>query len=150
MKKINTEFGELEFQDDAIIHFDDGIYGFEDAKDYVLINHDDNGTIMTLQYTESSVPQFVVLDPFAIVENYAPLVSAADKHRMEVEKPDELKFLLIAIVKDNYLDTIVNLKSPIVINPVTHKASQIFVENANYSMKHKVFNENGGYRNACN
>lgn len=143
MKTIVTEFGTLEIQEKDIIHFETGIYGFENAKDYVLLNHDEQGIIMTLQTVDGQVPQFVVLDPFAVIADYQPVLSESDKQKLYFQNSDELKYLVIAIVKENYLDTVVNLKSPLVINSRTKQASQVILEN-DYSMKYRVFDENGG------
>ncbi|MEG2429789.1 MAG: flagellar assembly protein FliW [Oscillospiraceae bacterium] len=143
MRKIKTEFGEMEIAPDDIIHFEKGLYGFEQVKEYVLINHDENGLIMTMQSAESQMPQFVVLDPYAVIADYSPKLSKADLTFFQNKKVSELKFLVIAVVCENYLETVVNLKSPIVIDPISKKALQVFLENTNYSIKYKVFDDKG-------
>ncbi|WMJ24260.1 flagellar assembly protein FliW [Paludicola sp. MB14-C6] len=143
MITIQTEFGETQVSNEALIHFPDGLYGFEDIKDYVLLTHDDQNIIMTLQPVTERVPQFLVLDPFAVICNYQPKLSSADQKWFGVTNCGELKYLVIAIVKENYIDTVVNLKSPIVINPKTNQAKQVFLENKNYSMKYRVFDDKG-------
>jgi flagellar assembly factor FliW len=41
--KITTrQFGELEFEDDIVLHFEDGIIGFENLKRYVILKMDDD------------------------------------------------------------------------------------------------------------
>lgn len=143
-KTIVTEFGEFNINENDIIHFENGLYGFEDVHEYVLINHDDHGAIMTLQPVQGSVPQFVLLDPFTVVHSYAPRLSKADLKLCGGLEGEELKYLVIAVVKENYLETVVNLKSPIVLNPITHNARQVIVENEDYSMQHPVFDKKGG------
>lgn len=144
MNKIKTEFGELEIKKEDIIHFKEGIYSFETTHEYVLINHDDQGIIMTMQTISGQIPQFIVLDPFAIVNNYNPKVLKDDLDKLGVKSFNELKFLVIAVVKEDFHDTIVNLKSPIAINPKNNEASQVILENDDYSMRHPIFNQNGG------
>lgn len=144
MKKINTEFGEMEISPDDVIHFEQGLPGFDDVKDYVLINHDEQGMIMTMQTVDGEVPQFVVLDPYAIVEKYEPKLPAYADDLFGGKNINELHFLVIAVVKENYLDTVVNLKSPIVIDPSTRNAAQIILENTDYSLQHKVFSPKEG------
>ncbi len=144
MKKLQTEFGELEISEDAVLHFPNGIYGFEDTHDYVIINHDEQGIIMTLQTTEGQMPQFVVIDPYAVLADYQPKLSTSDKSKLGIQTEKELKFLVIAVVKENYLETVVNLKSPLAINPATNTAYQVFLENNDYSMRYPIFQQNGG------
>lgn len=141
MKKINTEFGEIEISPDALIHFEQGLLGFDEVKEYVLINHDEQGLIMTMQSTQGEVPQFVVIDPYAVYQDYSPIISEKSLAMFETKQADKLKYLVIAVVQENYLDTVVNLKSPIVIDPATKKAAQIILENADYPMRYKVFGD---------
>lgn len=144
MKNINTEFGDMDVSNKDIIHFDQGLLGFDDIKDYVLIKHDEQGMIMTMQYADGEIPQFVVLDPFAVVTDYHPILPTTTLKQLGSKNSNDLKYLVIAVVRENYLDTVVNLKSPIVINPETRCAAQIIVENTDYSMQHKVFGSKEG------
>lgn len=141
-RRIMTDFGEMEVTQSDIIHFDEGILGFEDIKDYVLISHDEHGSIMTLQYADGVVPQFVVLDPFVVKADYTPVLPATAS-KLLGEPLGKLTYLVIAVIKENYLETVVNMKSPIVINTQTNKAAQVIVENDDYSMRQRVF-DNGG------
>jgi flagellar assembly factor FliW len=144
MITIQTEFGKVEVSEEAFIHFEEGLYGFESVKDYVLIAHDEQNIIMSLQPVKERVPQFLVLDPYALVRGFNPELSAADLEWFGVTSCEELKFLVIAVVKENYVDTVVNLKSPIVIDPKTNRAKQVFLENKDYSMKYRVFDDKEG------
>lgn len=141
MKKINTEFGEIEVTQNDLIHFEQGLLGFDDVKEYVLINHDEQGLIMTMQSAEGEIPQFVVIDPYAVYQQYNPIIGKNSLEMFETKQPNKLKYLVIAVVCENYLDTVVNLKSPIVIDPVTKKAAQIILENTDYPMRYKVFGD---------
>lgn len=143
MRKINTEFGVMEIDENDIIHFEQGLLGFDDVRSYVLINHDDQGMIMTLQTADGEVPQFVVLDPYVVMPKYNPVMSAANLNYFKGKKSNELKYLVIAVVKENYLETVVNLKSPIVIDPDTHMALQVILENPDYTMQYRVFADEG-------
>lgn len=143
MKMINTEFGEMEISTQDIIHFEQGLPGFDAVKDYVLISHDEHGTIMTMQTADGEVPQFVVLDPYTIFDRFEPKMPASADTIFGDKSPAELRFLVIAVVKENYLETIVNLRSPVVIDPITKNAAQIILENTDYSLQHKVFSGKG-------
>lgn len=129
---------DLEFTEKDIIHFKEGIPGFEEFKDYVLIQEDDVPFIMTLQSTKAEIPSFVVIDPFAFMDNYSPVLSKSD---IEFFGPDaDLKYLLMTIIPKNLEDTVVNLKSPVVIDAKTNKAKQVISENRDYPIRYKLFN----------
>jgi len=121
-----------------IIHFKDGIPGFEEYKDYVLLQEDDVEFIMTMQYIEEDMPSFIVIDPSAFIQNYTPELSEFDKDFFDGET--DLKYLLMTIIPKDMNDTVVNLKAPIVINPKTNKAKQVILENKDYPVRCRLFN----------
>ncbi|MEG0895161.1 MAG: flagellar assembly protein FliW [Oscillospiraceae bacterium] len=121
-----------------ILQFPDGIPGFENVKEYILICHDDENTIFTLQNANGNVPQFVVIDPFAFLNDYNPILLA------DFQNAENLKYLVIAVVKENYKETTVNLKVPIVINADNNVAYQVILDNDDYSMKYPLFKEMEG------
>jgi len=41
MKIKNKQFGEIEFQPDAVFNFEEGILGFEEQKRFLLISEND-------------------------------------------------------------------------------------------------------------
>lgn len=124
-----------------ILHFPEGIPGFEDIKDYVLLADEDVSFIMTLQSTTTKHPSFVVVDPYCVLTDYKPLLSEADQKFFKVTHTEELKFLLIAILTDNIEDSVINLKSPIAIHPEKNSAKQVILENSNYPIRFHLFSQ---------
>ena len=129
---------DLEFAAKDIIHFKDGVPGFEKFKDYILLQEDDVPFIMTMQSVDADIPSFVVIDPFAFMDNYAPELSDVDKEFFGADA--DLKFLLMTIIPKDMNETVVNLKAPIVIDAKTNKAKQIIAENRDYPIRYKLFN----------
>lgn len=124
-----------------IIHFPEGIPGFEDIKDYVLFADEDVPFIMTLQSTATEHPSFVVVDPYCVLTDYKPKLSEADKIFFDVTDTQSLKFLLMAILPDNIKDSAINLKSPIAIHPEKNSAKQVILENCDYPIRYHLFGE---------
>lgn len=124
-----------------IIHFPQGIPGFEDIKDYVLFADEDVPFIMTLQSTTTEHPSFIVVDPYCVLTDYKPILSEADKKFFQVSHTEELKFLLVAILTDNIQESVINLKSPIAIHPEKNRAKQIILENSDYPIRFHLFSQ---------
>ncbi|HMM07242.1 MAG TPA: flagellar assembly protein FliW [Clostridiales bacterium] len=124
-----------------IIHFPQGIPGFEDIKDYVLYADEDVPFIMTLQSTTTEHPSFVVVDPYCVLKDYKPILSEADKKFFKIGHTEELKFLLVAILTDNIQDSVINLKSPIAIHPEKNRAKQVILENGDYPIRFHLFGQ---------
>lgn len=135
----NTNLENHDEQDRTILHFNEGIYGFEDIKEYVLLQEDEAHTIWYLQAAHSEVPCLIVIDPFTVTEDYNPQLSKADLETLGNPGAEDLCFLAVAVLKEDFKESVINLKSPIVINAKTRCAKQIILENNDYPIRYKLF-----------
>lgn len=140
--KIETRmFGEIEVEEDKLIHFEDGIIGYPDCKNFTLIYDEEKGNrknICWLQSIDEPVFALPVLDPLLIKEDYNPVVE--DDLLLSLgEMKEEDTFVLVTVtVPENIEEMSVNLKAPIVIHVENRKACQIIVEE-NYPVKYKIY-----------
>jgi len=64
MKIHTTRSGDIETPDKDIISLPEGILGFDDSSEYVLLEHDSEGTpFKWLQSTSDPNLAFIVMDP---------------------------------------------------------------------------------------
>ncbi len=138
---VNTAvLGPVEVSADNIFHLPEGLYGFEGKSDYALITkQDEDVTLKWFQAVDSSVPCFVVFDPFEIVEGYDPVVEPSDLQYLNCKDASELLFLVIAVVPEDISGITVNLKSPIVINKRERRARQVILANQDYPIRFPLF-----------
>jgi flagellar assembly factor FliW len=139
---MNTKLPEIqdaEVTEQNMIHFEEGLLGFEEIKEYLLYHEDDSNIIWNLQAAASSIPSFIVVDPYAVLSDYSPLFTQADLNYFGETDTTNLVLLVIAVIRPNLNDSVVNLKSPIVIDVNTKKAKQIILENSNYPIRYKLF-----------
>jgi len=137
MKITTRDFGEIEVQENDIINFICGMYGFKDKKSYVLLKDNPDDDIMFLQSLDDVELSFVLIDPYSIFRNYNPDLNEEDLEELGVGDGIELKFLTIAIIKEDIRDSVVNLKSPIAINPATRTAKQVILQNT-YPLRYEI------------
>src|SRR5215813_15288318 len=69
---------------DAIIHFDEGLIGFSEFKDFVLMENPSLAPFRLLQSLESPQVGFLVLDPTILVSNYYDRVPKREWDSVEV------------------------------------------------------------------
>ena len=139
-KEINIktrDFGEIKVKPEDILSFTCGMYGFEDYINYVILKDSPEDDIMFLQALDNTDLSFVLIDPYTILRNYDPLLAEEDLIELRVKNEAELKYLVIAIIKENIKDSVVNLKSPIAINPGTKTAKQVILQNA-YPLRYNI------------
>ena len=135
---INTkDFGEIEIDKDEIINFPNGIYAFEDCKEFVIFEKD-NYMQQWLQYVGEPDPRFIIFKPQDLVSDYNPQIPNWVKEQLQAQD-DEVSLFLIAVIPPDIRNMTVNLKSPIVINFKKRLAIQVILEDQNYSVRERVF-----------
>lgn len=146
MKIATADFGEIEIAPESIIHIPDGLYAFEEIKDYVLLQFNESqaqGPIMCLQSIDGMHPSFTVMDPFYFYPAYNPQIAPEDVAKLKCDDPAGLQFLVMAVIDIDIRNTVINLKSPLVINPENRLAQQVILENGDYQLRYAIFSENG-------
>ena len=134
------DFGYIAVNEEDEINFTCGMYGFDSYTKFVILKDGPEDDIMYLQSLENADLSFVLIDPYSIFNIYNPLVNEEDLTNLETDNEGELKFLVIAIIKEEIKDSVVNLKSPIAINPKTRKAKQVILQNL-YPLRYNIIGE---------
>lgn len=133
-------FGEIEVDEEKKISFVQGIIGFPDLKDFLLIHDSEsNGGIRWMQSVQEPAFAMPVIDPLMVCPDYNPSIED------ELLKPlgditEENTLVLVTItVPHDIKNMTVNLKAPIVINGENRKANQIITEDERYAVKFPVY-----------
>ena len=141
--RVQTKFfGEVELDDNKVIEFPNGIIGFEDFKKFAILYdiEDDRDTkISWLQSLEEPVLALPVVDPLAIVPDYAPMIEDELLKPLGNPAVEDLLFLLVMTVPADMTKVTANMKAPIIINAEKKKGVQLIVENADYAVKFNVY-----------
>lgn len=142
MKAQTRIFGQIEIADDQIIRMSKGMIGFPDLNNFALIFDEEKGrkatSIMWLQSMDEPDIAFPVMDPMAIMEDYAPNVNDEIIAPLGELNADNTYILVTVTVPRKVEDFSVNLKAPIVVNMDNRKAVQLIVED-DYPVKYKVY-----------
>jgi flagellar assembly factor FliW len=139
MKIMTKAFGEIEILEKQKIFFKEGIFGFEDIHDYVLLDAaQEKSPFYWLQSEKIPEIAFVVINPTAIEPDYKCNIDPKDLKELEINVIDETLIFSIVTIHENPKDITVNLLGPIVINKKTHTAKQIINQNEKYTVKHPI------------
>lgn len=129
---------EVVYQEDELIFFEDGLFGFEEYKKFLPLYVEENtDATLYLQSVEDSALSFIVMNPFMLSESYRPVLAKSDMDKLEGTEED-LSYYVICVVKDSAEESSVNLKCPIVVNSVTRKARQVILESQEYQFRHSL------------
>ncbi|MBD5101342.1 MAG: flagellar assembly protein FliW [Subdoligranulum sp.] len=120
------DFGKMEIDEKDIITFVEPIFGFEEQRRYVLLEHEElNPHFVWLQSVEEPMVCFVLANPCEIVSDYQVTLPAG---AIETLGEGSTLYFVLTVIRDPYYDSTVNLKSPVVINTRTGKAIQVILE----------------------
>lgn len=133
-------FGEVTFSKDEVLTFDHGIFGFEDSKKFALMNFEDGTDAMVcLQSIENEDLAFVLMNPFFLMPDYKPELKPQEIRALKIDENTKgVLYYVVCVVKDEMMESTVNFRCPVVINPETKKAVQVILENNKYSFKHPL------------
>lgn len=133
-------FGEVEVDESKKITFVQGIIGFPDLKDFMLIHDSDSeGGIRWMQSIQEPAFAMPVIDPLIVVPDYNPEIED-DLLTPLGEITDENTLVLVTITVPHDLTKMtVNLKGPIIINGDTRLANQIITDDERYIVKFPIY-----------
>lgn len=126
MEIETRDFGTLDIDEQEIIEFKRPIYGFDEYTKFVLLCDPEIGEHFTwLQSIEQPHLCFILVDPTVV-----PVTYSIEVPQEAVELLGEGDFVCwnIAVIPEDFKNATVNLKSPILINPQTHQAAQVILE----------------------
>lgn len=128
MEITSKFFGVTPIHPDTIVTMIQPIYGFEAAKSYTIITDQELGhSILWFQSLEYVDTCFILANPEAFSLKKPRSLSSDVLELFQVSSIDELDFAYIINIKDSLETATVNLKSPIVFNPVTKMAAQVIL-----------------------
>jgi flagellar assembly factor FliW len=140
--EINTrDFGVIQIEEDSVYSFPQGVYGFEDVDSFaVFMNSEDGVSFVYLQAVNSTTPCFLVFSPWDMMPDYDPRLSREDLAFFGVESEKDLIFLTIATVPPSDVRRLsLNIKSPVVLNPLRMTGRQVILLNESYPVKYYPF-----------
>lgn len=143
--RVDTKyFGEIEIGDEKIIHFDDGILGFEDYKDYTIlydIEADGKSFFSWLQSVDEKMLSFPIVNPLKVDENYNPTVNDEMLKPIGSYSDEDIAIFLLATIPQDVKEASVNMRAPLIINASTRKGIQLILDGQEYEIRHKLIKQ---------
>lgn len=146
----STRFGTIEVEEADILTFPQGILGFEQVKQYAVLNPQQEGPFRILQGVDESDLAFVVVDPRVCDAQYQVGLSLDWQDELGVESGDASEILTYAIVTipQKVEEMTANLQAPVVVNRQTGLAKQVVLAGDRYSIRHRMLPQNTGVTSA--
>ncbi|WP_060678508.1 flagellar assembly protein FliW [Virgibacillus halodenitrificans] len=133
---VDTKYsGELEIEETEIIFFKTGLPGFQEETKFLLIDFPDNPVFQILQSVQTPTTAFIVTNPYYIYQDYEFDLDENIMEQLNIRSEKEIVVLSIVTVKEPFQDSTLNLKAPIILNPVRKLAKQYILTEETYQIK---------------
>ncbi len=134
MKKIETRFGEVEYDPDNLLHFPAGLIGFPNLHDFIVMPNKKEGPLFWVQSVDDPAIAFVLTDPTNFYLDYKVIPEESEKNHLQIDSIEECYALSVVTVPPDHNITL-NLAAPILFSPKNNRAMQVILENAEYKTK---------------
>ncbi len=119
---------------ETILHFEEGLIGFSDFKNFNLLENDYLAPFRLLRAVDSSDVGFLVLDPTNRVPEYCHLIQRREWESLGVtDRNDRLAFVTVILGSTAEKST-GNFQAPLLINAKEMIGKQIILTDSDFSV----------------
>ena len=140
MKIKTVRFGEIEIEENRIFKFALPIIGFNELRDFVILDLNKEGFFKWLQSVEDPALAFPIVSVFSMNVDYS--IDLPD-NVIEILKIQNIESLLVmniaSIPQDNPQGTTINLLAPIIFNLDAMLAGQVILSGSGYDISFPLF-----------
>ncbi len=135
---LHTKFEDvIEIQHKDVLYFDQGIPGFEEEKEFVLLPME--GTpFSTLQSISTKDLAFFTTNPFLFFQDYDFELAKSYQDQLRIKNESDVLVQVILTINEPLEKSTANLQAPIVINAKENLAKQIILVDTNYRTRHAL------------
>lgn len=141
MKVETVNFGSLEIEQEDVFTFPQGIPGFEELRNFVIIQPDQQVPFSYLQSTEQDDLSILITNPFLFYPDYELKLSDHTQNELHIEQQEDVLIWSTITIKDTIQEATINLLAPIIVNVKEKCGKQIILTNGTYQTKHRLIPE---------
>ena len=137
MQVETKTMGTVTVDENQIITFPNGLYGFEEYHRYAILEAEYQ-PFYWLQSLDETNLAFIIVDPFLIISDYELDIDDRTLCEIGIDSPgDVILFSIITIPADGSAVT-ANLQGPVVINRKNRLALQVILSDSKWTTKHNI------------
>ena len=136
------QLGDITVEEKDIIIFPQGLPGFEELKQYIIVQSGEEEPFAYLQSIDDKELSFVITNPFLFFSDYEFQLSEGVQDELEINNEQEVAVWTIVTVSTNIENITANLLAPVVVNVKKRVGRQIILHNSLYKTKHSLIEQN--------
>jgi flagellar assembly factor FliW len=120
---------------DSIIHFAEGLIGFSECKNFVLLENEELAPFRLLQSTDKAEIGFLVLDPTAVVQDYYRAIPTREWETAGMTNESDQLAFVICIIGPSPAESTGNFQAPLIVNYQNMTGRQIILTDSEFSVR---------------
>ncbi len=133
--------GKIEYTQDSVIHFDEGLIGIPEKKQFLLIEKEDFLPFCYLQSVDDPSFVLIVINPLMVEKDYKFDIYKEDLKTLKITDENDFSLFAIVIFAQRIEDITLNLRAPIVINVHHKQALQVILQNEDYTVEEPLIRQ---------
>lgn len=134
--QLQTKYvGNIEVAEDKVIHFPNGLPGFAEEKQFIVLDIPGNPIFLTLQSMMTPDLAFIVTNPYHFYANYEFKLDKNIQEQLQIHSEEDIHVLSIVTLKEPFATSTLNLKAPIIINDKQKLGKQYILLEEDYPTK---------------
>lgn len=134
-----TRFGQIQLQNEDIITFPEGMLGFQDLRQFVLLDDPNDDIFAWLQSCELPSVAFPVLEPEIFGHYYSVNLSKNEIELLKIKGDQKPSFMNIITIPDDPTQMTANVKAPIAFNMTERIARQCVLQDNHLAIREPIF-----------
>jgi len=134
-----TRFGQIDLKNEDIINFPEGLLGFQDLRNFVLLDDPNDDIFAWIQSCELPSVAFPVLEPEIFGQYYSVNLTKNELELLKIKGDQKPSFMNIITIPDDPTQMTANVKAPIAINMTERIARQCVLQDNNLAIREPIF-----------
>ncbi|MBX9984019.1 flagellar assembly protein FliW [Priestia sp. Y58] len=138
--KISTSYhGDIEIDNQQTLTFNQGIPGFLDETEFVILPLPEAEAFQVLQSIQTKELAFIITDPFQFFLDYDFQLEPQEIEKLQLQQTEDAAVYVMLTMSDSVEKITANLQAPVIINTKQQLAKQVILMNTAYETKHRLF-----------
>jgi flagellar assembly factor FliW len=134
-----SRFGIIAITQDDVIHFPEGLLGFNELRKFVLLDDPSDEIFAWLQSCDEPGIAFPLLEPELFTVNYSISLTRHDLEVLSLQSKEGTRSFAIITIPQDPTQMTANLKAPIVINVAKRLARQCVLQDNSLAIREPIF-----------
>jgi flagellar assembly factor FliW len=134
-----SRFGTVAIKADDVIHFPEGLLGFNELRRFVLLDDPSDEIFAWLQSCEDPNIAFPLLEPELFTTGYSVQLTKHDMETLGLASREGARCFTIITIPQDPTQMTANMKAPIVINVEKRTARQCVLQDNSLAIREPIF-----------